>query len=108
MINLTYKGESAIIKIDRYTNNRMRLELRDEKDGEPIATITVNVPQLNLSYNEAVIKSSSENLGMIEWMKEQRLVVEVLGNWQSGFCSYPIVKLNMPKLRLLAGEIETR
>jgi hypothetical protein len=102
---MTYKGDSVIIKIDNYANNnRIRLEIRDDVTGEPIAVITTNITEVaGLCYNEACIKNYFENEGMLQWMKDNNLIEEVIGMYEHGFITVPIVKLNMDKIKLVSG-----
>lgn len=47
-------------------NHRTAIELVCHKTGEPIATATVNVPNISLKENEVIIKDYSENQGMFQ------------------------------------------
>ena len=55
------------MKFGRYHgNDRIAIELICHNTGEPIATATVNVPNIPLKENEVIIKDYSENQGMFQ------------------------------------------
>lgn len=54
------------LQFGRYPNGRTAIELVDYKTYEPIATATVNVPEIVLAENEIIIKDYSENQGMFQ------------------------------------------
>jgi hypothetical protein len=45
---------------------RIALPLYAVEDGSPVATATVNLPELSLAADEVVIKDYSENEGMLD------------------------------------------
>ena len=69
-IYLTALGYRCELVFDRYADNG-RLAMRliappdSEMPGEPIATCTVNIPEVRLGPNEVLIKDWSENQGML-------------------------------------------
>ena len=54
------------LQFGKYPNGRTAIELVDYKTYEPIATATVNVPEIVLEENEIIIKDYSENQGMFQ------------------------------------------
>lgn len=66
--NAAYVKCDADIVQGKYPNGRLALALVDPHTGEPLAKITVNVPECPLQEDEIIVKSYSENLGMLEWM----------------------------------------
>ena len=55
-------------------NDRIAIELVDYKTYEPIATATVNVPEIVLAENEIIIKDYSENQGMFQALYNAEIV----------------------------------
>jgi hypothetical protein len=104
---MTYKGDSVILKVNFYENNdRIRLAIIDDVTGEPIAVITTNITEVEgLCYNEACIKNYFENEGILQWMKDNNLIEEVLGMYEHGFITVPIVRLNINEIKLVSGWI---
>jgi hypothetical protein len=50
----------TFFRIGRYSNGRIAIEL-EEKDGTPFATLTCNLPTMELNGNEVFIKTWSDN-----------------------------------------------
>ena len=94
--NHTY---NAFIKLNKYTNGRIQMQLLDAEDGSPVTTLTVNLPDEPMSEDEAAIKNYSENAGVISFLRENDLVTEIKRVVKSGYVNIPIVKLNLDKLR---------
>ena len=84
-----WKGQ---IKRAYYGNGRTALQFWNEEDG-PIATITTNLPEQVLADDEILIKSYSENEGMLEALVAQGIVSKPVKWVQSGFVAVPVVKL---------------
>ena len=76
-----------------YSNGRIALQLI--QDGEPIAVATVNLPDIKLKKDEAIIKDYSENEGMLMALKNAGLIKKEIGTVQSGFVTCPVVQFNM-------------
>lgn len=89
-----------VVKL-RYQNSRTALELviaEDDEDrelykGEPMATATVNMPQVALENNEVIIKDYSENEGMLETLVKAGIVEDTGKVVESGFVVCHICKL---------------
>lgn len=47
-------------------NQRISLTLVDHIDKVPVVIATVNIPDINLNYNEVAIKNWAENEGILE------------------------------------------
>ena len=77
MDNLIFVGEYGtfencrIIK-DTYANGGICLMLVDEEG--PIATCTINVPEVKLGNNEVIIKDYSENKGILNFLVTNGIV----------------------------------
>lgn len=55
-----YRGETARVKLERYVNKRMRIDIVSS-DGVPMVTLTTNVPEQELKDREIIVKTWSEN-----------------------------------------------
>lgn len=95
---MKYKKWEVKLICAEYENGRIALELIDAEDYQPVAMCTVNLPQERLQEGEAFIKNWSENTGMLEWLKTQGIIKEVLGYVRTGFVTAPKVKLDMKKI----------
>lgn len=60
----------------RYANDRLALQLTDVEDGSPIATLTVNLPDLPLAEGEFFVKSWSGNEGIADSCRKSGLFVD--------------------------------
>lgn len=98
---MKYKKWEVELIVGKYNNGRIALQLIDTEDGIPVATCTVNLPEEELEEDETFIKNWSENKGMLDWLKTQEIVKEVVGHAKTGFVQAPKVKLNMKKIEEL-------
>lgn len=73
-----------------YTNGRLAIRAVNQ-DGEPIATLTVNIPEIELSEGQVIIKDWSENEGALVTLEAAGLVQKVAGV-QAGFCTAHVCK----------------
>jgi len=84
-----------------YSNGRTALELvaweddhdRDLFEGEPIATCTVNILEIELEENEVLIKDYSENEGMLQSLLDAGIVKTTGKVMSSGFVTIPVCVL---------------
>lgn len=59
---------------DRYVvNNRTCLRIWN-KQGEPVATATVNIPEIQVADDEVLIKDYSENEGMLDALIQAEII----------------------------------
>lgn len=77
-----FRNWTGEITRHQYNNGRTALIMNPEPamamlDPSPIAVITVNLPDFPLGEDEILVKSYSENLGMIEALIQQNLVTNV-------------------------------
>ena len=89
-MKVRFKQWDCDVKINHYNNDRIALQLVGEKNGEHIATATVNVPDGILEENEVFIKDYSENTGMLACLVEAGIVTDTGRRIQSGFVNIPI------------------
>lgn len=85
-------GEECSIVKSRYSNNRIALQAYDSI-GIPMATLTVNLPEEDIKNDEVAIKDYAENQGVLNVLKQQKVVGETIRYVNSGFVSIPICKL---------------
>ena len=57
---------SLTLEQHHYSNGRLAIRAVDCDTGEPIATLTVNMPEIFLEPGEILIKDYSENEGALE------------------------------------------
>ncbi len=60
-------------RLQKYADGRPAIALVAD-DGSPVATATVNVPDIQLDPDEVVIKDWSENQGMLEALIDAGIV----------------------------------
>ena len=75
-----------------YSNGRLALQIISHQH-EPIATVTVNLPDDNLPPGHIFLKDYSENKSMLEAMILQGIVEDTGVRVQSGFVEIPLCKL---------------
>jgi len=69
-----FKRYNCVIEKLAYRNERIALELIDEKNGEPVLVATVNVPEEIINADEVIVKNYSENEGILEVLIRQGIV----------------------------------
>ncbi len=69
--------------------------LIDARDGEPVATATVNVEGVSetLPESEVLIKDYSENEGMLDALVEAGLVEDTGRRVRTGYVTVPVARL---------------
>jgi hypothetical protein len=82
------------VKIGRYPNGRIAIQLIDAENGEPFATATTNLPELPLEDDQVVIKNYAENEGIEEPLVEAGVLVKKLCNAVTQIGSVPIYRIN--------------
>ena len=68
------------------------IQLVDERDGQPVATATVN-PEYTMKDGYVCIKDYSENEGMLEALMNAGIVSEPISFIQMGFVKVPVCVL---------------
>src|SRR5690606_10426483 len=79
-----------------YGNDRPALQLIDAEDGSPIATATVNLPDLPAGPNQVFIKDYSENEGMLAALVAEGVVKPTGQTVRSGYVEVPVCELQPP------------
>jgi hypothetical protein len=74
-----FAGHDCTVQVERYVSNgHTALFLYDAKNGEPVATATVNLRDFSLQPNQVFIKDYSENKGMLAALQNAG-IIEVQG-----------------------------
>lgn len=68
-----YINELGLITKHKYPNGRMALAM-DSVEGFPLIKITVNCDDVTLEPDEIIVKSYSENEGLLDWLLIEGLV----------------------------------
>ena len=92
-----FAGHDCVVQAERYASTgHTALSLYDAKSGEPVATATINLPDIPLSPNQVFIKDYSENEGMLAAL-EKAGIIEVQGCYvPTGIGSLPVCELLIP------------
>jgi hypothetical protein len=92
-MKVKFLGEWCTVDLSgKYSNGRQAIELITE-DGEPMAVATVNVPEVVLAKDEAIIKNYSENEGILKVLVNAGIVKDTGETVQTGMVTCPIVKI---------------
>ena len=89
---------NLIFKRGKYYNGNVALMAFDAETGEPYANATVNVDRLPKGMAALDTNNWPEVVDVL--MEEGIITSEQQGSMQSGFCEYPIYKLNLDGLQL--------
>ena len=84
MKNVKFLDYECEMTIHQYENGRIAIRLvnaindpaNEMYKGEPIATATVNLPDIHMADNQIIIKDYSENQGMFVALKNAGVVKE--------------------------------
>jgi hypothetical protein len=96
MTPVRFKSWDCIVRKRQYDNGRPALVLVDAEDGSPIATATVNLPDVPLGRNQVAIKDWSENEGVLDALVAAGVVKHTGQTVPSGFVEVPICELQPP------------
>ena len=81
------------LEFQRYQNGNLAVQLCLD-NGEPFATLSVNVEGVTLGEDEFVAKTYSENEGLVEQFIEKGHFIPVSRDAQVGFAgSQPILRI---------------
>jgi len=94
-MEIEFLGCKCIITKEKYCNGRTALGLTEVDTGEPFATATVNLPEINLAQNEIAIKNYSENEGILQVLIDAGVIGKPKYEIQSGFVSIPVCELKI-------------
>lgn len=96
MTRVRFRGWDCLVEKRCYSNGRPALQLIDAEDGSPIATATVNLPNVPLGKNQVAIKDWSENQGMLRALTEAGVIEPTGETVSSGYVQVPICELQPP------------
>lgn len=88
------KSTVVSIKLGKYANNRISINLIDVSDNQPYAVATTNLPDVLLLDNEVLVKDYSENEGVLEFLTTNNIVVPTDRWVTSGFVDVQVCTLN--------------
>ncbi len=93
-INSYGKEYEVTVKLSKYSNDRIAIQLDDAEDGMPYATATVNMPNVLLEYDEVLVKDYSENEGMLEFLIKNNIVTPTMQGVHAGHVWLPVATVN--------------
>lgn len=96
MTQVRFRYWVCVVQKGQYGNGRPALKLIDAEDGSPIATATVNLPDVPLGTNQVAIKDYGENEGMLQALTEAGIVKPTGQSVASGYVEVPICELQPP------------
>lgn len=90
--------ENCFLMVGKYqADNSTAIEIWNRYDGE-IARITVCIPGSNLAEDETVLDTNNCPW-VVDFIKKYGLGEETGRTVRSGYCEYPVVKLNVEKIK---------
>jgi hypothetical protein len=90
--NSKYATYRCYLEFLTYATGNKALRLIDSTDGSPVATCTVNLP--DLKSDEIAIKDYSENQGMLDFLLENNIITSPHRYLESGYITnIPVCKL---------------
>jgi hypothetical protein len=93
-IVLTFAGCDCRLRIGRYpAGGAVALQLVSECGREPIATATVNVPEIDVPPGLVLIKDYSENEGMLASLTKAGVVQPTGRTVPVGYCHAHVCRL---------------
>ena len=94
MTSVKFKDSICTLQKATYENGRPRLSLVDEEG--PVATCTVNMPDVPLGRNQVLIKDYGENETMLVALEAAGVIKPTGQTIRSGFVEIPICELQPP------------
>ena len=88
---------NCYLMVARYqADNSRAIEVRNNEDG-PIARITVCIPGNSMAEDEVVLDTNNCPWA-IDFIKKYELGTETGRTVRSGYCEYPVVKIDIKKI----------
>ena len=94
MTTVRFLDTDCTVQKHRYDNGRVALRLVD--DEGPVATATVNLPDVPLGKNQVLIKDYAENSGILSALVAAGVVKPTGETIRSGFVEVPVCELQPP------------
>ena len=76
-------------------HENIAIQLVDERDGQPVATATLN-PEMKLDEGLVCINNHSKNKGMLDVLIHEGIVSSPVSWYQTGFVVVPVCQLLIP------------
>lgn len=92
----------VVLRFSEYQNGRIYIGGDDPEEG-PAFDATINLPEQHIRLDEAFIKNYGENEGVLEFLMDNDIVLEVVRLVSTGFVLIPLCKLNMKKINELTN-----
>lgn len=92
MNDVKFEGWLCYVQLAKYGNGRTAIQLMDYDDASPVATASVNLPDVEMADDEVAIKDWSENEGMLSALLDAGIVAPPVRLELSGFVVVPICK----------------
>jgi len=90
---VSFKSWDCHVKFGQYANGRIAIRLVGAHDGEPIATATVNVPEISVEHGNVLVKDYSENEGMLDALVHAGIVSPPVKEWYAEYVEFYECKL---------------
>ncbi len=94
MTTVRFLDTDCTVQKRHYVNGRVALSLVDEEG--PVATATVNLPDVPLGKNQVLIKDYGENDGMLDALVAAGVVKSTGQMVRSGFVEVPVCEPQPP------------
>lgn len=96
----THYGTYRVLPIRREYNNKTLAIQLQSYDGEPISTLTVNLPDefIMISGENYAFVDTNNNPNAEEFIQENELGIPTGYFGRSGFCEYPLYIFDLSKL----------
>jgi len=88
-----FKDWDCSLQRSTYRNGRIALQLNDITDGMPVATATVNVPEITIADDEVIIKNYAENEGMSAALMNAGIISFPVKSIRNQFVTFMVHKL---------------
>lgn len=91
---MQFKGRDVFLSKSTYPKNgRISIQIYDAEDGIAVARATVNLPDVEMKNGYTAIKDHSENIGVLNFLVENRIVAEPEFYSNQGYVEIPICKV---------------
>lgn len=94
--NFTYESkygtyDGCFFEINRYvTMNSVRVDVTSRREG-PITTVTVNIPEVPLEFNQCILNSLVTETD-INCLKKLGVIKDIIGDVPSGFTRFNVAE----------------
>ena len=90
MKTILFNGEKLVLDFCKYYNERTCITLLEAKSGDEYLTATVNMPDVELGKDEAIIKDYSENEGIFNVLVSSGVIIDTGKRVEVGYVTCPI------------------